>query len=171
MLQVVLGDFIRQLSKWCNREFGWLLIITWRSSCRRLVLYFLVPLSHSFISRLALEWWASTYWEHPRFPGRPSSDFAFQVSVLQNIKYQRVSKHLRECELHTTQAAQPALTVFQRVYLFDQNFSDGLFAFVDIVLADGLDNELLELSEFLGALGGDLGSHLLVVVLQLPNLL
>ena len=73
--------------------------------------------------------------------------------------------------MHTTQAAQPALTVFQRVYLFDQNFSDGLFAFVDVILAYGLDNELLELSEFLGALGGDLGSHLLVVVLQLPNLL
>ena len=72
---------------------------------------------------------------------------------------------------HTRQAAQPALTVFQRVYLFDENFSDGLFAFVDVVFADGLDDELLEVGEFRGALGADLRSHLLVVVLQLPNLL
>ena len=71
----------------------------------------------------------------------------------------------------TTQAAQPALTVFKSVDLFNENFSDGLFAFVDVVFADSLDDELLEVGELSGSLGADLGSHLLVVVLQLPNLL
>lgn len=61
--------------------------------------------------------------------------------------------------------------VFKSVDLFNENFSDGLFAFVDVVFADSLDDELLEVGELSGALGADLGSHLLVVVLQLPNLL
>ena len=63
------------------------------------------------------------------------------------------------------------LTVLECVGLLDEDFADAFFTFVDVVVADGVDNHLLELGELCGAPRRNLLRHLFVVVPQLADLL
>ena len=63
------------------------------------------------------------------------------------------------------------LTILECVDLFGEYFPDVFLSLVDIVVADRVHDELLELDEFISARRSYLVCHLLVVVLQLANLL
>ena len=63
------------------------------------------------------------------------------------------------------------LTVLECVGLFDEDFADALLALIDVVVADSVYNELLQLGELSQTARCNRLGHLLVVVAQLADLL